>query len=189
MLQQYLLVARIERHRRRTLCVEQLDLLAAEPAAQRRYGDENAVAIARESLRLDDRPGVRRRRDIHVGDVLVPQRPRHQHRRVGAKRGIDIPARLIAARRIRFAGAHQRADQQHGADHAAVALEQVAVFGQLGGGRMPAQTHQSFPPEFAIARAKSIRQQRGDRLGIAFPDLSAAQRLRSRNRHVDRGNA
>ena len=96
--------------------IEDAHAAAAEQVLQHRHCDEDAVAIARKTLRLDDRPGVRRRRDVGIGGVLVAERLRHQERRVGAVGGLDIPARQIAPGRGPAALAHGRANQQQRAD-------------------------------------------------------------------------
>jgi hypothetical protein len=54
---------------------------------------------------------------------------------------------------------------------------------------MPAQLRECSQPELAIARREPARQERSDRLDIAFLDLTAAQGWRGRSHCVDRGNA
>ena len=108
--------------------VENAHAAAAEQVFQHRHRDEDAVAIARKTLRLDDRPGVRRRRDVGIGGVLVAERLRHQERRVGAVGGLDIPARQIASGREPVAFTNRRANQQQRADGTVAAFEQVTIF-------------------------------------------------------------
>ena len=103
MLQQHLLFERVDIDCRALLASNTLTLRAAEKPVQHRQRDKNAVAVAGETLRLDDRPSVRRRRDIGVGHFFVPQRLRHQQRRIGPERGVDIPARQVAAGNVRAA--------------------------------------------------------------------------------------
>ena len=184
-LEQHLLVGGVEGDRGTPLRIEQLDRRAAEQSLQHRHRNEDAVAIARKSLRFDDRPRVRRRRDIEVGDVLVAERLRHQERRVGAERRLDVPAGKIAAGGDRAARPHGRADQQNGADHGAAAVQQVTIFRQSGRRLARGQLRKGVQPELARAAGESLRQQRGDGVNIGFFDLTAAQSRHGKHHRVD----
>ena len=149
-----------------------LAVLAAK--GERRQRDKNAVAVAAETLRLDDRPGMRRGRDVGVGHFFVTQRLRHQHRRVGAERGIDIPAREIAARRESSVRRHRRADQKDHADRCAGGFQEVTIFGQTVRRVAPRQLIERVAPELVAAARKAAGQESGDGVNVAFLDLSAA---------------
>ena len=74
--------------------------------------EEQPAAIGRKPLRLDDRPGPGRGADIEVGHFLVALRDLGQHRRVVAKRRIDVPARQVALDRRRAAVGSGGIEQQ-----------------------------------------------------------------------------
>jgi hypothetical protein len=59
---------------------DDLDPRVASRAGQQRNREEQSLAIGREALRLDDRPGPARRADIEIGDMLVPLRDLGQER-------------------------------------------------------------------------------------------------------------
>ena len=184
-LKQHLLVEGIEGHFRLPMRIEYLDRGAAEQFLQHRHRNEDAVAIARKTLRFDDRPRVRRRRDIQIGDVLMPKRLRREQRRVGAEGRFDVPAGKVAAGGERVARPHDRADEQDGADHDTVAVQQVTIFRQSLRRLAPGQLRKGMQPEQAIAVREFPRQQRRDGVDIGFFDLTAAESRHGKHHRVD----
>jgi hypothetical protein len=174
-LQQYLLIAGIEAGLRRPRRFEHLDLRSAEQSVQHRYGDEDPVAVTQKTLGFDDRPRVRRRRDVQIGNILVAKRLRHQHRRVSAEGRVDIPAGKIATGGVGVARPHRRTNEQDGADADAATLQKVTIFRQTGRRRVTGQPGEGAQPEPAIVGRESARQQRRDGFDIGFIDLTAAQ--------------
>ena len=164
MLQQDLPIIVIEFDLGGLLRIEYLDAGIREQSIQQRQRDEDTVAIARKTLRLDDRPGVRRRRDVQIGDVLVPQRLRYQQARIGAELGLDVPARQVAAGGGSLSRPHRRADDQDRPDRNAAALHEVTVFRQARRRLAAHQPGEGTQPEPPIAigeiRARTARPQR-----------------------------
>ena len=142
-----------------------------------KHGKEDALAIAREPLRLDDRPRVRRRRYIDVGDVLVAQCLRHQHRRIRAKARFDIPTRKIATGRDSAVRRQCRTNKQDRAHNDAIALQHIPVFRKTRRRLVLCQPREGVQPEPAIMRREPVRQERRCGFDIGFIDLTAAQSL------------
>jgi hypothetical protein len=180
-LAQHLALERIGLGRHTLMRLDHLHALAAERILEHRQRDEQPLAIARKTLGLDDRPGVRRRREVQIGHVLVRERARNQKRCVRPECRLDIPARQVATGGEAVAGGHRRTDQQNRADRRAAALQQVAILRQVW--RRPAfcQLRQRAPPECGAAAGKSARQQRGDCRRIGIGDLTAADCRRGSN--------
>ena len=151
---------------------------AAEEPVQHRHGDEDAVAIAGETLGFDDRQRVRRRRHVEISDVLVAQRLRHQKRRVSAERRFDVPARQVAAgngRALRALRAHHRADNEKRADRHAAAFQEVTIFRQPRRRLAPREPREGAQPELPVAVVEAACEQRRDGGNVGFADLTAAQ--------------
>jgi len=155
----------------------------AEQPVEHRHGDEDAVAIAGETLGFDDRQRMRRRRNIQIGDVLVAERLRHQKGRVGTERRLDIPARQIAAGNGRPVGAHHRADKQKRTDRHAAAFQEVTIFRQPRRWLAPRQLGKRAQPEVLVAVVEPARKERRDCGNVAFGNLATAQRWRG-SRHA-----
>src|ERR1700691_3673747 len=139
--------------------VDHLGLAPAEEAFQHGDRDEDAIAVTRKALCLDDWPRVRSRRNIGVGHVFVADGSRDQHGCVGAKLGVHIPARQVAAGNRRAACSDCRANQEEGADNLAARRQKVTIFRQAGGRFVAGQLRKSLQPELAVVDWKAARQQ------------------------------
>ena len=174
MLQQDLPRVGIEFNLGDLLRIEYLDAGIGEQSVEQRQRDEDAFAIAGKTLCLDDRSGVRRRRDVQIGDVLVPQRLRHQQARIGAELRFDVPARQVAAGGGSLSRPHRRADDQDRADRNAAAFHEVTVFRQARRRIAAHQPGEGAQPEAPIAIGESAREQRGHSGDIGLTDQTAA---------------
>ena len=146
------------------------------PPREDRHRDQRARGERPETLRLDDRLGVRRRRDVGVGDALVPQRRAEQQRRMPGEGALDIPTREIAshegsARRV----GHLRMDRQKCSDHASVALQQAPVARIAGRARAAAQSFDPALPPSGGMRREALGKQVDDGVDIRLFDNAAAQ--------------
>jgi len=131
-----------------------------------------SAAVARETLRLDDRSCVQGGRDVHVGDVLVLDRLRDQQRGMAAKGRFHVPAGDVAAH-PRCAGAgNRRENEKDDAHQIAAALQKVAEFRQLGGRLARRQLRESALPIVAAAQAKAPGQEVDHAVDVAFVDLT-----------------
>src|SRR3954447_10836045 len=166
---------------------DDLDRAPAWDARQRRHRDEYTPAIGAKALRLDDRPGPRRRADVEIGDVLVALRDLGQERGVVAVGRIDVPARQIALDGGLIAVPPRRIDQQQHADRRTIIVEHVAEARVAVRYRSEGLPAQALDPVAARAADEAARQQVRDRIDVGLGDLAASD-LGMDHARLSRGN-
>jgi hypothetical protein len=103
---------------------------------------------------------MRSRRNVEIGYVLVPQRPRNEHGRVASKCRFYVPAGNVASNFWFSIDKNGRKYQKNRTNRSAFAFQEIAVLWKSFWCKMLRQALESAPPKDAgvVMVAKAPRE-------------------------------